>query len=242
MYSVIVNNQEVLQQTSNELHNTKSDLLQFTSFENDNRQAALLSDLQTNVESLIKTMDGYEKISDVPNKDFLLLSSVSSNGESISQISIDEEQTLSLVNSKSNEYHSKIKDFIALSKTPGFTQVKQNSINRALTLHDELNELYQKLTILNGDAANITSHTSKTVVEMAYLYLGIAASISAGCATAAALLVSKRVILGDLVRRTKIELVETTIRDLVGDGADLILHQLGREWSTREQKGENNNY
>jgi hypothetical protein len=60
-------------------------------------------------------------------------------------------------------------------------------------------------------------------MQLAFLYGGIAPAVSAASTTAAAILVSKRVVLGDIVRMTKLDLVETMLRDLIGGGADALL-------------------
>jgi hypothetical protein len=83
-------------------------------------------------------------------------------------------------------------------------------------LNDRLVESYDALVELNTQIGDASREQSQQVMQVAFFYGGLASALSAACATAAAILVSKRVVLGDLVRMSKLDLIETTLRDLIG--------------------------
>lgn len=231
MYFGVVNNQAILQKSDHQLQSSKINILQFINLqENDSQDKqqkirATLEELQSNSDTFVATFGGYKNVSGAfPNQDRSLL-----NGKKLDQAIVDEQKLIAQVDNEWNDYHGKAEDLIILSEDPNFKQIALNKATQALVAFEALDNSFQELTALNLDIGEISYETSNDVVHLAYFYIGIAASISAGSATAAAILVSRRVILGDLVKRTKIEMVETTIRDLLGDGADLILQFFMKE-------------
>jgi hypothetical protein len=223
MYFGVNLNQVTLQEGDQYLQSTKISLLQYSASSSPSQQSAAISDLDTDSKAFIKTFAEYKKVSTFPIQvEFV-------NSDNIDQLIQNEEQLLMRINSGWNQYHDKLRDLTILSKDPSFRQTGQATAAQALDMVDDLEGSYQELIVLNSDLARISYEASSTVVQLAYFYVSIAAAISAASATGAAILVSKRVILGDLVKKTKVEMVETTLRDLLGEGADLILEVVKKE-------------
>jgi hypothetical protein len=87
---------------------------------------------------------------------------------------------------------------------------------------------------MNVQIGDALRERSLQTIQIAFIYGGFAAAVSAASATAAAIMVSKRVVLGDLVRMTKLELIETTLRDLIGGGADALLTMIKTQMSEEQ--------
>jgi hypothetical protein len=238
MYFGVNLNQAALQEGNQDLQYTKINLLQYIGSQNANQQSAAIVELESNSNAFIESFGGYKKESLASlNKIYTFpLQLEYLNDENTNEMLVDEAQILVRINGEWNEYHSKIKDQIILSKDPNFRQTSLNNAAEALTLFDKLEPSYQSLITLNNEMAKVSYEASNNVVQLAYFYVSIAAAISTASATGAAILVSKRVILGDLVKKTKIELVETTLRDLLGEGADLILEVVKKEIPEGKEK------
>jgi hypothetical protein len=239
MYFVVSSNQAVLVEGNRNLQTTKINLLQYVGSDNSNNQAIAISELESNSNTFVESFGEYKRGS-FENLDTISDSPVNINFniENIEKTAADEEQILAQIDSQWVEYHDKINDLVILSQDPNFRQTSLTTARSALTLYDDLEVSYQNLVDLNSEIAKISYETSTDVIQLSYFYLTLAAAVSAAFATGAAILVSKRVILGDLVKKTKIELVETTLRDLLGEGADLILEVVKKE--TTEGKGKEN--
>jgi hypothetical protein len=230
MYFGVSVNQANLQDGNRALQSTKIDLLQYIGSQSNNQQASAIAGLDRDSNAFSKYFGSYKKVSTFPIKiEFVA-------NRDIDRIILNEEGVLSRIDSKWNEYQAELKDLIILSKDPSFRQSGQIEAAKALAIFDDVEASYQDLITLNIDLGKASYEASNTVLQLAYFYEVIAASVSAACATGAAILVSKRVILGDLVNKTKIEMIETTLRDLVGEGADLILEIVKKEIPTA--KGE----
>ncbi len=223
MYFGINLNQANLQESNHDLQSTRINLLQYINAENVNEQKAAILELEKNSNGFVQSFGGYEEISNFPTHTGFVVNN------DIDQLIADEQGLVSEINIEWNQYYDKIKDLVILSKDPNFRQAGINNAVQALAMLDKLEFSHQNLIALNVDFARTLYEASTTMVQQAYFFVGIAASISAACATGAAILVSKRVILGDLVSKTKIEMVETTLRDLLGEGADLILEVVRKE-------------
>jgi hypothetical protein len=229
MYFGVNLNQVTLQEGYQHLQSTKINLLQYTSSQSVDQREAILN-LESNTNAFVKSFGEYKKVSTFPIQvEFV-------NNEKIEAIVQNEEQIVARINAEWDEYHAKIKDLAILSRDPNFRQTSLNNAAQALALFSGLEESYRDLLALNADLAKTSYEASNTVVQYAYFFVSIAAAISAACATGAAILVSKRVILGDLVKKTKIEMVETTLRDLLGEGADLILEVVKKEMPERKEE------
>ena len=225
MYFGVSVNQANLQEGNKALQSTKIDLLQYIGPHSDNQQASAIASLDRDSNAFSKYFGSYKKVSTFPIK--------------IEFIS-NEVGIVSRIDSKWSGYQAELKDLMILSKDPSFRQSGQIEAAKALALFDEVEASYQDLITLNNDLGKASYEASNTVVQLAYFYEVIAASISAACATGAAILVSKRVILGDLVNKTKIEMIETTLRDLIGEGADLILEIVKKEIPTAKEERKQN--
>ena len=223
MYFGVALNQATLYDGSKTLQAARIDLLLYIGSQSNNQQTATVKKLDSDSDAFANYLYSYKKVSSFPiHVEFV-------TNKDIDRIVSDEERVLSRINEKWNAYHNEIKDLVTLSKDPSFRQSSLNNAAEALALLDELEASYQDLIALNIDLGETSYESSNTVVQLAYFYEGVAASISAACATGAAILVSKRVILGNLVKNTKIEMIETTLRDLLGEGADVILEVVRKE-------------
>jgi len=230
MYFGVNLNMATLEEGNRALQSTKIDLLQYIGSQSDDQQASAIAALDSHSNTFDESLGDYKKISTFPIKvEFV------PNVE-LDQMVSNEAKILSKIDNEWNEYDSKIKDLTILSKDPNFRQTGLKNAAHALVLFDELEASYLDLIALNIDLGKTSYESSNTVVQLAYFYVGIAASISAACATAAAILLSRRVILGDLVKKTKIEMIETTLKDLLGEGADLILEIVKKEMPIAEEE------
>jgi hypothetical protein len=141
----------------------------------------------------------------------------------ISKIVSDEILLVNDINQQWDIYNTRIEDLSILASSPSFIAQANAEANQLAALADTLISSYDALSVVNTQIGDATRERSLQTMQLAFLYGGIASAVSAASATAAAILVSKRVVLGDIVRMTKLELVETTLRDLIGEGADALL-------------------
>jgi hypothetical protein len=141
----------------------------------------------------------------------------------ISKIVSDETLLVNAIDQQWNVYSSRVEDLSILASEPSFGAQANAEANQLAGLADTLISSYDALAAVNAQIGDATRERFIQTMQLAFLYGGIASAISAASATAAAILVSKRVVLGDLVRMTKLELVETTLRDLIGGGTDALL-------------------
>ena len=230
MYFGVSVNQANLQEGNKALQSTKIDLLQYIGSHSDNQQASAIASLDRDSNAFSKYFGSYKKVSTFPIKiEFVA-------NRDIDRIISNEVGILSRIDNKWSEYQAELKDLMILSKDPSFRQSGQIEAAKALALFDGVEASYQDLVTLNTDLGKASYEASNTVVQLAYFYEVIAASISAACATGAAILVSKRIILGDLVKKTKIDMIETTLRDLIGEGADLILEIVKKEMPAKKEE------
>lgn len=138
----------------------------------------------------------------------------------IPEMASDETLLVGRIDQRRNDYSEKVDDWAILVTDPSFAPQADASAGQRVILADRLVNSYNVLVELNGQIGAASREQSKLVMmQLAFFYGGIASAISAACATAAVILVSKRIVLGDLVRMSKLELAETSLRDLAGGGA-----------------------
>jgi hypothetical protein len=230
MYFGVGINQATLQEGNIALLSTKIDLQQYIGSQSTGQQASAIAALDRDSNTFSKQLENYKRISTSPIEVEFVAK------KDLDRMVSSKEQILSRLDNQWNLYNDNLKELIILSKDDNFRQSSLNNAAKAITLFDGLENSYQDLITLNADYGKLSYEASNTVVRLAYFYEGIAASVSAACATAAAILVSKRVILGDLVKKTKIDVIETTLKDLLGEGADLILEIVRKEMPSSSEK------
>lgn len=137
----------------------------------------------------------------------------------IPKMTSDETLLVGRIDQRWKDYSEKVDDWAILATDPSFAPQADASAGQLVILADRLVNSYNALVELNGQKGAASRGQSQMVMQLAFFYGGIASAISATCAIAAAILVSKRIVLGDHVRMSKLELAETSLRDLVGGGA-----------------------
>lgn len=223
VYSGFVANMDILQKGRGALLGMRADLLQYAVSQDPAQKAAAISHVQALKEEAAKVVGQYKRIEDLPG-DFSVPGPLVQPGSyNIAGLASDENLLANRIEQQWKDYSAKVDDLAILSTDARFAPQATAAANQLVVLADRLVESYDALIALNTDIGAASREQSQGVMQAAFFYGGLASAISAACATAAAILVSKRVVLGDLVRMTKLELVETTLRDLIGGGADALV-------------------
>ena len=224
VYQGFVSNLAILSKNKSELANIKADLVQFSSAINEQQKSARISHILELEAGIDGSMDDYKRVEDLPNSFNQPFGPVLPVDRfNISKIVSDETLLVNEIDQQWSVYSSRLEDLAILASDPSFATQANAEANQLAALTDTLISSYESLTVVNGQVGEATQERSVQTMQFAFLYGGIASAISAASATAAAILVSKRVVLGDIVRMTKLDLVETTLRDLIGGGADALL-------------------
>jgi hypothetical protein len=238
VYSGFVSNMDILQKNKGDLLNIRTDLTQYAGAANLQQKAAAISQMKELKDDMAKSLGEYKKIQDLPGgfrTPGIIIQPVSSFN--VAKLATDENLLVSRIGQQWKDYGTKVDDLAILSTDPTFASQASASATQLVTMTDKLVESYNALIALNTDIGNASKEQSQLEMQAAFFYGGIASAISAACATAAAILVSKRVVLGDLVRMSKLELVETSLRDLIGGGADALVAMV-KSQMTEEEGGE----
>lgn len=238
VYQGFVPNLAILSKNKADLADIRSDLVQFTSAQGDPQKSAHISHMLELKFGIDMSMDEYKRIEDLPNAfdrpfDFL----IPVDSFNVSELASDESLVEADINQQWSSYSSRIEDLTILASNPSFSEQANVEARQLMPLTDSLISSYDSLYAINLQIGDALRERSLQTMQLAFLYGGLASAISAASATAAAILVSKRVVLGDIVRMTKLELVETTLRDLIGGGADALLAMVKTQMSkepTRE--------
>lgn len=143
----------------------------------------------------------------------------------------DETLLVSDINQQWSAYSSRVEDLSILVSDSSFSAQANAEAGQLTTQADRLISSYDSPYSVNVQIGDALRERSLQTMQLAFLYGSFASAISTASATAAAILVSKRVVLGDLVRMTKLELIETTLRDLIGGGADALLTMIKTQMS-----------
>ena len=231
VYSGFVSNMALLQKTKGDLLAMRADLLQYTSSPDAGQKASAISHMQ-GLKSGIVGIQEYKAIEDLPGgfePPGVFLRPVGSFD--IAKLASDEAVLANRIGHQWKDYATKVDDLAILASDPTFASQATATAGQLLVLNGRLVELYDALVELNTQIGEASREQSQQVMQVAFFYGGLASAISAACATAAAILVSKRVVLGDLVRQSKLELVETTLRDLIGGGADALVGMIKSQMS-----------
>lgn len=238
-YQGFVPNLDIVSKNKSELANIRSHLIQFTSVENGPQKSAQVSQMLELKSGIDGSMEEYTRIEDLPNafdQPFGFIFPVDSFD--ISKLASDESLLAAEIDLQWGSYSSRIEDLSILASNPSFNTQANAEASQLTSLTGNLISSYDSLYAVNVQIGDALRERSLQTMQLAFLYGGLASAISAASATAAAILVSKRVVLGDLVRMTKLELVETTLRDLLGGGADALLamvkSQISEERPARE--------
>ena len=235
VYSGFVTNLGILSRGKGDLLAMKSDLVQYISTQDTGTRSANIAAVKALKSDFSSISPGYKKIQDLPGgfktPGFIVMPVSSYN---IPKIASDEALLAAKINQQWKDYSSKVDDWAILSTDPSFASQANASAGQLVILTDRLVSSYDSLVELNGQIGAASKEQSQIVMQLAFFYGGIASAISAACATAAAILVSKRVVLGDLVRMSKLELVETSLRDLIGGGADALVAMVKSQMSEEE--------
>ncbi|MEO9363739.1 MAG: MCP four helix bundle domain-containing protein [Nitrososphaera sp.] len=220
IYSGYVTNVELLSKNKGDLLGIRSDLIQFANSQDPTLKKAGIAHMISLKNDITSTAGGYKTIENLPG-DFLPV-----EGVDLSKISADETVLVETMRQQWDGYSSRVDDLAILSTDPSFSAQAQAEALQLVTQTDKLVSSYDALLAVDAQIGNASRAQSQQVMQLGFLYGGLASAISAACATAAAILISKRVVLGDLVRMTKLELVETTLRDLIGGGSDALLQMV----------------
>ncbi|UVS67994.1 MCP four helix bundle domain-containing protein [Nitrososphaera viennensis] len=220
IYSGYVTNVELLSKNKGDLLGMRSDLIQFASSQDPAQKKAGISHMILLKNGIASTAGSYKTIQDLPG-DFL-----PAQGVDLSKISADETVLVETIGQQWEDYSSRVEDLAILSTDPSFAPQAQAEALQLVAQTDRLVSSYDDLLAIDAQIGEASRAQSQQVMQLAFFYGGLASAISAACATAAAILISKRVVLGDLVRMTKLELVETTLRDLIGGGSDALLQMV----------------
>lgn len=235
VYEGFVPNLGIISKNKADLATIRSDLVQFTSATSDSQKSARMSHMLELKAGIDGNMDEYKRIEDLPKAFDQPFGSVSSGDSfNISKLASDEALLVADVNGQWDSYSSRIEDLSILASNPSFTAQANAEAGQLMTQADRLISSYDSLYTVNVQIGNALRDRSLQTMQLAFIYGSLASAISAAAATAAAILVSKRVVLGDLVRMTKMELVETTLRDLIGGGADALLAMIKSQMSEEE--------
>lgn len=210
----------ILSANKGDLLGIRSDLIQYSSTSDSGQRSDSISNalsLKNNIDAMIGE---YKTIEELPGE-FLPV-----EGYDLSKISADETVLVESIAQEWDGYGSQVEDLAILSTDQSFSSQADAEARQLVALTDRLVASYDELIAVNGQIGGASRAQSQQVMQLAFFYGSLAASISAAAATAAAILVSKRVVLGDLVRQSKMELVETTLRDLIGGGADALVEMI----------------
>jgi hypothetical protein len=229
IYSGYVTNVELLSKNKGDLLGMRSDLIQFVSSPDPAQKKAGITHMMQLKNGIASIAGNYKTIEDLPG-DFL-----PAEGVDLSKISADETVLVGTIAQQWKDYGTKVEDLAILSTDPSFSPQAQAEALQLVAQTDKLVSSYNDLLAVDAQIGEASRAQSQQVMQLAFFYGGLASAISAACATAAAILISKRVVLGDLVRMTKLELVETTLRDLIGGGSDALLQMVKSQMS---QEGE----
>lgn len=219
-YTGFAQNAGILAENKGNLLAIRSELVRYTQSTDPEQKQSIILHAQELKDEVAKTISEYRRIEELPGS-FSVPGSVD-----VSKLASDERLWTSRMDQQWEDYASKVDDLAILSTDQRFAAQAAASAQQLLVLTDSLVESHDALIELNGEIGAASREQSQRVIQLAFFYGGLASAISAACATAAAILVSRRVVLGDLVRMTKLDLVETTLRDLVGGGADAILEMI----------------
>lgn len=215
-----VANMALLSVNKGDLLGIKSDLIQYSSTGDRELKSDSISHALSLKENVDSAVGNYKTIEELPGE-FLPV-----EGHDLSAISADETVLIQRIEQEWAEYSGQLQDLAVLSSDPSFSTQSDAEARRLVSVNDQLVASYDELIAVNGQIGAASRAQSQQVMQLAFFYGSLAASISAAAATAAAILVSKRVVLGDLVRMSKLELVETTLRDLIGGGADALVEMI----------------
>ncbi len=216
----LVTNVAILYANKGDLLGIRSDLIHYSSVGDPGQKSDSMSHALSLKDSIDATAGSYKTIEDLPGQ-FLPV-----EGYDLSKISADETVLVQRIGQEWDSYSEQVENLAILSTDPSFSQQADAEARRLVAATDQLVASYDELIAVNGQIAEASRAQSQQVMQLAFSYGSLAAAISAAAATAAAILVSKRVVLGDLVRMSKMELVETTLRDLIGGGADALVEMI----------------
>jgi hypothetical protein len=234
VYEGFVPNLAILSKNKSDLSAIRSDLVQFTSTSGDQKTAWVMHMLELK-SGIDGSMDDYKRIEDLPkafDQPFGFVFPVDSFN--VSKLASDETLLVSDINRQWSAYSSRVEDLSILVSDSSFSVQANAEAGQLTTQADRLISSYDSLYSVNVQIGDALWERSLQTMQLAFLYGGFAPAISAAAATAAAILVSKRVVLGDLVRMTKMELIETTLRDLIGGGADALLTMIKTQMSEEQ--------
>ncbi|WP_415280786.1 hypothetical protein [Candidatus Nitrososphaera sp. FF02] len=215
-----VANMEILTANKGDLLGIRSDLIQYSSAADAAQKSASISHALALKNNIDATVGQYKTVEELPGE-FLPV-----EGQDLSRVSADETVLVQEIEQEWQSYGSQVEDLAILSTDSSFSLQADSEARRLVAASDGLVASYDELIAVNGQIGDASRAQSQEVMRLAFFYGSLAASISAAAATAAAILVSKRVVLGDLVRMSKMELVETTLRDLIGGGADALVEMI----------------
>lgn len=234
VYEGFVPNLAILSKNKSDLSAIRSDLVRFTSTSVDQKTARVMHMLELK-SGIDGSMDDYKRIEDLPkafDQPFGFVFPV--DIFNVSKLASDETLLVSDINQQWGAYSSRVEDLSILVSDSSFSAQANAEADQLTTQADRLISSYDSLYSVNVQIGDALRERSLQTMQLAFLYGGFASAISAASATAAAIPVSKRVILGDLVRMTKMELIETTLRDLIGGGADALLTMIKTQMSEEQ--------
>ena len=232
VYSGFVSNMAILQMNKGDLLAMKADLVQYTSSQDAGHKASAIAHMQELKNGIAGIAGDYKAIKDLPGgfePPGIIIQPVSSFN--VAKLASDETVLANRIAQQWKDYSTKVDDLAILSSDPNFASQASATAGQLIVLNDRLVESYDALVELNTQIGDASREQSQQVMQVAFFYGGLASAISAACATAAAILVSKRVVLGDLVRMSKLDLIETTLRDLIGGGADTLVGMIKSQMS-----------
>lgn len=232
VYEGFVPNLGIISKNKADISGIRSDLVQFTSAASDSQKSARLSHILELKAGINGSMEEYKRIEDLPKAfdqpfGFVL----PADSFNVPKLASDEALLVADVNEQWDSYSSRIEDLSILASNPSFTAQANAEAGQLITQADRLISSYDSLYTVNVQIGDALKDRSLQTMQLAFIYGSLAFAISAACATAAAILVSKRAVLGDIVRMTKLELVGTTLRDLIGGGADALLAMVKSQMS-----------
>lgn len=216
----LVTNIAVLSVNKADLLGIKSDLIQYSNTADEGLKGASISHALSLKDRIAGSAGAYKTVEELPGE-FLPV-----EGHDLSAISADETVLVERIGQEWASYSEQLEELGVLSTDPSFSLQADAEARRLVPVTDQLVASYDQLIAVNSQIGEASRAQSQQVMQLAFFYGSLAASISAAAATAAAILVSKRVVLGDLVTKSKLELVETTLRDLIGGGADALVEMI----------------